>query len=198
MKKRHLILKVRISNLILLLSVGVIVVLTGCGVGLIFTGFANGTKPLSNYYFEGYSKSNLNFAIKRFIIENPEYYIRRDTLGNFMEHYAFKTGSNDPFIREMNSDSVCFHFRLKYNDTTTVLFWTQISGLTQHWSLKKTPYNIKTELLLIGISDDFKIWKGDASKPKPSMRDKKKMKIYIKDFELRVLPKIRSQLKAVE
>lgn len=189
--------KIRAVKLrLIVLLIGSIMVLSGCWIGYFFTGFASGTKAIKGYYFEGYSKSELNSAIKRFVKNNPDNFMKPvDSLANFFEHYSFKAGSTDPYIRALNADSVCFHFKIKYNDSTIVLFWTQVSGLTKYWERKISPYGVHTELAIIGISDDFSSWKGDTVRPKPTRKDKRKMRAYRKEFENRIILKIREELK---
>ncbi len=169
--------------------------LSSCWVSYFFTGFASGSKSIEKYYFEGYSKSELNKAVKRVFKKYPNYFVEPvDSLANFLEHYSFKAGSKDPYVRRLNADSVCFHFKLKINDSTNLLFWTRISGLAEAWEDKVGPYGQITELGIMGISDDFSSWRGYESSKKVTRKEKKLLKFFAKEFENEIISKIRNEL----
>ena len=163
----------------------------GCFSPLLFGGFSNKNKTISSYQFKDYSKSDLNIAIKQVFKNYPEYYIKNDSTDGYFLHYG--KNLKDPFISQINSDSICFHFKLKYNDSTTVLYWAQISFYNnEDWKSKESM--IETELSILGISENYKGWKGDAYLPKITRKESKKIKKYISAFENTILPKIRNYI----
>lgn len=134
--------------------------------------------PNDEYEFENYSKANIYSAIKDMRKDMPELFVKKDTLGDFFKkHYG---------LSEYSVDSICFHFKLKYQDTINIIYWVQVLGLNREWNLvKHTDY--PTTFAIVGVSYNYHGWIGNSS-AKNSMKERKLRRKLVKEFEIKILP----------
>ncbi len=136
--------------------------------------------PNDDYEFENYSKANIYSAIKEMRDDMPELFVKKDTLGHiFKKHYG---------LSEYAVDSICFHFKLKYQDTVDIIYWVQVLGLTEEWNLVRHPdHPHPTTFSIAGVSYNYHGWIGNSS-AKNSIKERKLRRKLVKEFDVKILP----------
>jgi hypothetical protein len=174
-----------------LLLICLLFTLNSCWIVLVgpLVGFRNDDPAIKKYKFKDYTKAELYIKIKKVLKDNPEYFIpKKDTLRVRFNHYSLYISGEKQTASEiqMSSDSICFHFKLKQNDSTILIYWLQMVGIDD-WTNNS---RLSTELALCGISEDYRNFRRKRSF---TLSERRKYRKYVKLFTREIISKLKSK-----
>ncbi len=140
----------------------------------------NNTGQLKSYNYN-YQKKEVNAAMQNLFNKYPQYKPASKYQNDMIHNYP---DLSSPESREINADTVQFHFYLKTQKGEDILFWTRFDGIQKNWETKPC------ELALKGYDNGDRLYtKKNFGFFKPTWADRK-----IKLFEKEILPKIQIEL----